>query len=69
MDVLKDSISMLWVHSPFISLLQVVADVQERSCVEGLSEVACFRIGWNESCEPVIGHAHRWDHCPLAAVL
>ena len=69
MYVLKNSISMLWVHSTFISLLQIVADVQERSCVEGLSKVARFSIGRNEACKPVISYAHRWYHGAFAAIL
>lgn len=69
MDVLQDAVSVVGVDSALVSLLQVVADMQELGSGEGLAEMTRLRVGWDEACEPVVGDADRWNHRTPAAVL
>jgi hypothetical protein len=69
MQTLKSSICWIQMDSTFVKLLKVVANVQECSSLEGVSEVTDLGVGWDQAGEPIVGDTDCRDHLSLAAVL
>ncbi len=69
MNVLESTIPWVRKDSSLVALLQVVANVNKGCTFEGWPKLTCLGITWDQSCEPVIHHAHAWDDLALAKVL
>lgn len=55
-------------NSTLVGLLEVMADVEEASSAEGITEVTDLGISGNKSCEPIVGNADGWNTLSLAAI-
>lgn len=69
MESLESSVFGVKMDSSLISLLEVVADVQERGASEGIAKVTNLGISWNEASEPIIGNTDCWNFLSLATIL
>jgi len=68
MEAFQASVFRIQVNPSLIGLLQVVANVNKLSSLEGVAELADFTVGCNESCEPVVCNTDGGDLLSLAAV-
>ena len=48
-------------NSALVGLLQVMANVDELSIFESITELASLGIGWTKSWEPIIGNKYGWN--------
>jgi len=52
--------------SSFVTFLQIVADVDERGSLEGVTKVANLGVSCNQTSKPIVCHAGCWNQVSLA---